>query len=430
MRSTTLSHVPASRITVAVLTLAILACGGSSDTGPATSGALAVNVAAPSGVSTPLFVSGPGGFSQSLTGPHTFSGIDAGSYVVDARAGGSDDPIVGSFYAPSVTGSPATVTAGAISNVYVTYATGTTGHLWVGNQTGSVIGGYTAAQLSTSGTPAPAITIGSASHPGAHTSSISVDASGGMWAGDGSDTLFYFSAAQIATSTTAAPTRTIVGAGGSVTSITGTAFDAQGNLWASDQSDRVIEYSAAQLDAGGTVTPNITLSAAFGSIARPWDVAFDAYGDLWVCNYRNNSVAMFSAAQITTSGSPLPMAGITGTQGLSGPLGLAFDHNGNLWVASIIDSIAEFPASALNSVGSPAPAVVITGSLHTPISLAFDGSGALWVASYQGSHLLRFLSSQLASTGAPTPSVSIAGSTVALPAKITFAPHANGLPIH
>lgn len=420
-----------SHIVLGSITLLAIACSGSSGTGPAQSGALAVSIAAPGGVTAPVFVSGPNGFLQSLSGTQTLTGLTAGSYVVSASAGASSDPIVGDLFPATITGSPASVTAGATANASVTFAsTGTAGHLWVANQLGNAIGGYTAAQLSTSGSPAPAIAIGSASHPGSNASSLAFDASGGMWEGDGSDTLFYFSAAQIATSTTASPTRRLIGAGGSVTSITGIAFDAQGNLWATDQANRVVEYSAAQLAAGGVVTPNITLTSAFGSIARPWDLAFDAHGNLWVCNYGNNSVASFTPAQIASSGSPQPSAGLTGTKGLSGPLSIAFDRNGNLWVASIIDSLSEFSASNLTTVGSPAPAVVITGSLHTPIGLAFDGSDALWVASYQGNHVLRFLSSQLASTGAPTPSVSIGGSTVGLPAKLAFAPHASSLPLH
>ena len=106
----------------------------------------------------------------------------------------------------------------------------------------------------------------------------------------------------------------------------------------------VPEYSAAQLAAGGSGTPNVALMSAFGSIVRPWAVAFDAHGNLWVCNYGNNSIASFTPAQIATSGSPLPSAGVTGTKRRTGPLGIAVDRIGNLWVASITGSTLMLPS--------------------------------------------------------------------------------------
>jgi sugar lactone lactonase YvrE len=412
--------------------LLVLACGGSSDsgTGPPPTGSLEVTISAPAGVSTPVAVIGIAGYSQLLSTSQTLTGLTPGDYFVSASPGASADLIVGNLYSASITGSPAAVSANATSAATVTYAaSGTPGRLWIANQTGNAIAGYSAAQLSASGSPAPATMIGSANHPGANAGNLAIDASGGMWVSNGSDTLFYFSASQIASTTTAAPARRIVGANASITSITGLAFDAQGNLWLADQADRVLEFTPAQLEAGGPVTPNVTLTTAFGSIKRPWDIAFDAHGNLWVCNYGNNSIAAFTPAQISVSGSPQPSLGLTGTRGLTGPLGIAFDRGGNLWVGSIIDTIAKFSSSDLAAVGSPTPAVLITGSMRTPISLAFDDSDGLWVASYQGSHLMRYLASQLQTTGAPVPSVTISGTAFGLPAGIAFAPHAGALPL-
>ena len=350
-----------ARIAIGAALAACAACGGSSDnTGPPATGSLAITIAAPSGVATPVSVSGPAGFSQSIASTQTIASLAPGSYAISASPGASADPIVGDLYAATVTGNPATVAAGATANASVTYAsTGTPGHLWVANSGGNAVGGYSTSQLAASGSPAPAITIGASHHAGASAESIAIDGSGGMWISDNSDSLVYFTAAQIASSTTASPTRVLVDASGTVTSITGIALDAQGNLWLASQNDHVFEYSAAQAAVGGTVTPNVTLTSAFGSIKRPWAVAFDAHGNLWVCNYGNNSVASFTPAQIATSGSPQPSAGVTGTKGLSGPLGIAFDRNGNLWVSSIIDSLVEFPARSLTTVGSPAPSVVL-----------------------------------------------------------------------
>ncbi len=176
----------------------------------------------------------------------------------------------------------------------------------------------------------------------------------------------------------------------------------------------------------------VTLSAALGSIDRPWDLAFDKFGDLWVVNYHGNSVAGFTPAQIAATGSPTPFAAVTGSQGLTGPLGAAFDANGNLWVASIIDSLVEFRASDLTSIGAPVPAVIITGSvLNIPMGLAFDNSGALWVVANEGTSILRYDASQLTTTGSPAPAVKISSTanSLFLPWGMVFSPAPGNLPV-
>jgi hypothetical protein len=83
----------------------------------ATTGTLQVNVVGGLPAGAKVQVSGPNGFSQALTGTTTLTNRATGSYTVTAS------PVASGVktYNPTVTGSPATVTANATATVTVTY---------------------------------------------------------------------------------------------------------------------------------------------------------------------------------------------------------------------------------------------------------------------------------------------------------------------
>lgn len=106
-----------------ILALVLAACGGSgavdNQQPPPEAGTLAVTVSGlPDGVAAGVSVSGPGGYSRSLTASGTLAELAPGSYTVTAApaTSGTDS------YEATVTGSPAAVTAGATASVTVTYA--------------------------------------------------------------------------------------------------------------------------------------------------------------------------------------------------------------------------------------------------------------------------------------------------------------------
>nr|MBP7622215.1 hypothetical protein [Gemmatimonadales bacterium] len=76
------------RFSLAIALLAALsACGGGSEptTPPATTGSLSVQVQGLSGGGAPsLQVTGPGGFTTTLTSAQTLTGLAPGSYTVTA----------------------------------------------------------------------------------------------------------------------------------------------------------------------------------------------------------------------------------------------------------------------------------------------------------------------------------------------------------
>jgi sugar lactone lactonase YvrE len=416
----------------------ILAAACSSSTSPGggnTTGSLMITVSAPAGVSARVTVLGPAGYRSTITSSQTISGLDAGSYSIVAEPGTTTDPIVGTGYAGAVTGSPATITAGATANASVTYtsAWSTTGKLIVASSLSDRLSAYTSAQLAATGAPVPAVTIGNGTTSSTVKSpqGIAIDVLGGVWMVNSGDTIRYFTAAQVNAGGNPAPARSIICS--AIQTPSAIAIDLAGNLWVSDQgNDKIFGFTAAHAVTGGTMAPDITLTAALGSIVRPFDIKFDKFGDLWVVNYDGNSIAGFTPAQLAVSGAPVPFAAVTGSQGTTGPLAAAFDAAGNLWVVTVYDTLSEYRASDLTAIGSPAPVETITGVvLFIPQSLAFDNSGSLWVGSLEGSYLLKYTASQLATSGALVPAVKISAvsNSMYLPSAIAFSPAAQNLPV-
>lgn len=431
------------RLTYATIACAALACssstapannngGGSKTTG---SGSLTVTVMAPDGVTPSVTVTGPNNYSKTVTATATISSLATGTYTITAGTGLTADSIVSIGYAGSVTGSPATVAAGATATATASYATpwSMSGVVWVANQEGNSITGFTSADLKTAGSPTPTVTVGGGSNSVVQgAAALAIDQTGGMWIADNTDTLYYYKSSQIAHSTSAAASIRLVST--TLQEAIALALDSHGNLWVADQgAGKLLEFTTTQMAAGGTVTPAVVLSSSLGSISRPFDIAFDNQGDLWVANYGDSTVVGFSPGQLATSGRPLPYAGLSGAPGTTNCLTLAFDAKGDLWVANLTDSIAEFTPSQLTSIGAPNPAVVLALSPHVVQeiqSLAFDNSGSLWVLDNQQHHLLRYMPDQFTASGTPTASVTVDVGANTLPAWIAFSPHAAGLPLN
>ena len=199
---------------IAIALAAIAACSGGNSTSPATTGSLDVTITAPAGVSPSVAIVAPDGSITMITSSQTLNGLAAGSYGVIAQPGVTADPIVGTGYAGAVTGSPATVTVGGTASATVTYTSpwAAAGHLWTTTLTSNTILGFTSAQLSATGAPAAAVTLGNGTSTSGvqEASGIAVDARGGVWYTDLTDTLRYFTAAQVASSTNAAPSGELI----------------------------------------------------------------------------------------------------------------------------------------------------------------------------------------------------------------------------
>lgn len=416
---------------IIVISSAILAGAGcSSSTAPKT-GSLDVTVVTPTGVTGNVTVTGPGSYSKSISATTTLTGLAPGSYTVSGAAVSTADPIVGVLESATVSGSPATVTAGkATAAATVTYAPRVgSGGLWMANFEGGPITELSAAQLAagTSGAATTAIGVG-----GAPLSGIAFDANGNLWVTKfASDTILEFPAAKLGASGTPSPG--VVLTGSAITEPAGLAFDGNGNLWvASAATGTAAEFSANQLTSSGSPAPAVVISTP----VDPFGVAFDASGDLWVV--AAGGLVEFTPNQLNASGSPTPTItiGDDGSSSLNSPLGMAIDAAGNIWVAngnSPPFSVVEYSTSQLTASGTPVPAVILSpngSSIDGPGGLAFDASGNLWVANIIGaSPLVEFAGSQIVMTGTPAPTITVTSSSLVGPWGLAFNPHASALPV-
>lgn len=413
--------------------VAAAACSSSHSTAPQT-GTLTITVTAPAVVTPQVTVSGPAGYTKMLSATTTLSALAAGSYAVSAASVTSADSTVGTFNSATVTGSPATVAAGAAATATVTYTRRPgSGGLWVGTDgMGDVTLEYGAGQLAATSADSPATVLGI----GAQNSAVAIDSAGNLWVAGLSDSVIReFAVGQLAASGSPTPHVTLSAANGSLAFPGAMTFDAQGNLWVANEDDSsIVEFAAAQLTTSGSPTPAVVIGATAGSLDVPSGVAFNAAGSLWVTNIGTNTVVEFTPAQLAESGTPTPAVTLSANgQSLATPRAPAFDPHGNLWVTNVdANTISEFTPAQRSASGSPAATVMLTASANSiagPDGLAFDASGDLWVANGDFDTIVEFRPSQLVASGSPTPVVIVSGDALAGPWGLAFDPHASNLPL-
>lgn len=276
-------------------------------------------------------VSASGG---SLQGPSREAFDAAGDLWVD---NGNDRNLV--EYTPAqlaAGGSPTPAVTVTTSLAPTGLAFDSAGDMWVASNKANAysVVEFTPAQLASSGTPTPTVTIsstggGSLNGPVA----LAFDSAGDLWVGNGNGppgTIVEFTPAQLASSGSPTPAVTISSNPSSRDDLNGMAFDPSGDLWATYYDEnQVIEYTPAQLSTSGSPAPAATISAAGGSLTGPDGAVFDASGDLLVVNDATsgtgaNTVVEYTPSQLSTSGTPAPAATIGGAgTGLDAPVGIA-----------------------------------------------------------------------------------------------------------
>ncbi len=307
------------------------------------------------------------------------------------------------------------------SGSIVAHAASPAQSVYVGNA-GSSVTGY---PLTASGNAAPVTDLSQSSNVG----SVEFDGAGDLWVGEGSGSsnnagvIEEYSPSQLGSVGSVTPATMITA---SVGVNSGSAFDHAGDLWfASFGGGSVSEFSAGQLTSSGSKTPAVTV----GGLTTPNGIAFDASGDLWVSSFQGDTLSEFTPAELAASGSPTPAVVISSANtALDGPARLTFDAAGNLWVANNLgDTIAEYSAAQLTATGSPTPATVLSaenGSLSEPNGLSFDASGNLWIVNESTDEIVEFSASQLTASGSPAPVDTIAGGAtqIANPYVLTVGP--------
>jgi sugar lactone lactonase YvrE len=262
----------------------------------------------------------------------------------------------------------------------------------------------------------------------------------GLWVANGTTVLEYIPAQFTSGVVDAAPHLMI--SGGAVGTPQGVTFDSAGDLWVMDPGATVngaantpalLKFSAMQLAALKTSpNPEPTAIITSTSLAFPQQSVFDGKGNQWVADHNNNTILVFTAAQMMATGTNATVpAVVISSAAFNGPLGIVFDKAGNLWVANnggvpgangaMSDagtSIVEFAAAHLPTPGSGmltpdlTPDITLTdngqNSIQSPWELAFDSAGNLWSSNAGGTFsLVEFAKATLAATGTPTPAVTI-----------------------
>jgi len=262
-----------------LLLLGLVACG---DPAPPT-GSLSIAITGlPAGVTAAVQVSGPGGYTQSVTASRVLAGLAPGSYTLTAATVDDDHPIVPALYDATVATSGVDVVANGTAIAAVTHAwRAPTGRLWLSRNDpdGAALAGYEAAQLIEDGAPKPVVTIGNEPQFWA---GIAFDAAGNAWVARYFPTqaVVRFRADDLATSAARVPDVVLTSVapdvlGGPV----GLAFDASGALWVSGHSsDTIVKYAPEQLTSSGAPSPQVVLLSTSGSLVEPGALAFGAGG--------------------------------------------------------------------------------------------------------------------------------------------------------
>jgi streptogramin lyase len=165
------------------------------------------------------------------------------------------------------------------------------GTLWVSDFANGLIG-FSAAQLSAGGsgiTPAYHLTDTSSANPGMQ--SVTIDGDGNAWVAEEIvSQIVEFSAAQLTTSGSVAPAVRLTL---NLRNPVDLAFDAHQNLWVAYNPSGVLMYTAAQIAMSGALVSTIGLSTPV-----PQGLAFDDNGSVWVSNGLNNTIDVYSASTL------------------------------------------------------------------------------------------------------------------------------------
>lgn len=404
---TTLATTRGGFASLLLMILSLLSACGSQAATPAR-GSLGVTISGlPSNLSANVTVSGPGGFSQSLSAGQTLGNLEPGTYTLTAASVSAS----GLIYTASISGSPATVEASKFATANVTYALqnpGGTGGLSIrvnglpeGLTPELVVRGPGGTFPLRLDQPLQNLV------PGVY----AVTASPLRQSDTTVDTIFDGTAVTV----------TVTGGAIAVADINFAPRIGTGLLWVSSEASATgfgfRGYTAAALNSSGNPAPSLRLAQAFGDLlpTRFVGLALDATR-LWTTarsfdlDPDNHGVVAFSLSQ---AGVPVVRPSVLIRGASTNTLltnvtrlgGLAFDQSGNLWVVSIVNqTLVKFSPEQLKT-GTPTPAVALdlsdfsatlfTGSQQA--GLAFDTQGNLWFGS--NARIIKLTPSQLSTSG-------------------------------
>jgi len=145
------------------------------------------------------------------------------------------------------------------------------GDLWVTNRRANIMVEFTPGQLARSGSPVPRVTISASNASLYYPYTPDFDSAGNLWVTNQfGNTIAEYTPAQLATSGSPIPNITIGANSGSLTGPVGSVFDPSGNLWVANyRINSIVRYAPAQLAANGNPQPVVTISGARTGLDYP-----------------------------------------------------------------------------------------------------------------------------------------------------------------
>ena len=158
------------------------------------------------------------------------------------------------------------------------------GNLWVANSASGTVVEFSLGQLGSGGNITPTVILTANSASIVSPTALAFDETGNLWVANNpaagvDNILVSFTPAQLASSGSPTPNVTISASGNPQPS--GLAFDESGSLWVSlGAANSIVKYTAAQLASSGSPAPAVTISpAAGGTLSAPSALVFDPHAE-------------------------------------------------------------------------------------------------------------------------------------------------------
>jgi len=223
------------------------------------------------------------------------------------------------------------------------------GNLWVSDSVAQAVFKFSAAQLASSSGVGltPTATLISSDFNGPL--GMAIDQVGNLWiVNNGGTTIVELTPSQVVSAkglTPVAANTVLLGsapAGGlrTINNPWGILFDRSGNMWITNEQNTppptgcagsVVEFTAGTFSGPGALAPpaNVTITPATigstSSLCDPNGISMNASGNIVVANAVGNSLALYTANQVSRSGSPTPQTFVVGSATLlNAPTGLTF----------------------------------------------------------------------------------------------------------
>lgn len=388
---------------------------------------------APSGATPTISVTGPQGFSKTLSNSETLLNLASGAYEFKSEIIISRQPFISQAFRLDNLMQKVTVKNDTQRvNLAFKLMPGSD-KLWMGNQNAlantstKLIAFNESAIASTQTANAIAKVTDKATSP----KGIAFDKFGNLWMADAYTLKMY--EWHSLNKNNVLP-KVVLNMKDPVPSIT---FDVDGNAWISNgkKIGAISRIPFSNLYKSGAPVADIVLSGS--GISGVQNIAFDKEGNLWANHDEKKSIVKINATSLARSSATVEADVVITCQSkppvtmtLSGPKALAFDKNGNLWVGFFGPNvIAMIPASQQGTSVTVTPEIQITLSVGVLLhSLAFDENGGLWTALASGK--FGMLSPEQLRTGSKIkPDVIITSPELKYASGLAFYPLPEGLPL-